>query len=146
MFFKKNGLKKKNYYQHKLLQKQLLYPYFQFNFSFFKTFFVCISIFNTNKKYVGIYKNYIGIYHVLPLIDSVKINDKINFYKNMIKFMYFMYVGSIMWLKYYGVFFLISNVGSYIPKIACSFGTYCIILKKKAKNTFKKCILPGKCP
>lgn len=43
-----------------------------------------------------------------------------------------------MWLKYYGIFFLISNVGPIFPKFACSFGTYSIILKKKNKLSLLK--------
>ena len=137
-FFKKYTNKFKNFYQHTFTKKQLLSPIFNFNTVFFKQFFYCIAINKIFKKFVSIYKNNLGIIKVLPLIDCIKINDKINFYKNIIKFMYFVYIGSIMQLKYYKIFFLLSNIGLIKPKFAVSMGTYVIILKKKNKKILLK--------
>jgi len=127
--------KKKNFYQHRFSQKQLINSKFNFSTNFFTSFFYCVSLGNSHTNFLGIYKNFLGIYKILPLIDCIRLGDKINFYKNIIKFMYFMYVGSIMWLKYYDVFFLISNVGTLHPKYALSNGTYVLILKKTFKKT-----------
>lgn len=131
IFFKKKKLKHLNFYQHKFLQKQKISPHFNYKTIFFKTFFFCVNIFQTWKKYIALYKNYLGIYKLLPLLDCIKINDKINFYKNIRRFIYFMYVGSLLQLKYYKLFFLLSNIGFFKPKYAISYGTYILILKKK---------------
>lgn len=88
------------------------------------------------------FKNTQGIFKVLPLLDCIALGNKINFYRNVLRFIYFMYVGSIMQLKFYKLFFLISNIGISLPKFSKAQGTYSLILKKKNNLVLIK--LPSK--
>lgn len=132
--------KKNNYYQHKFSKKKSLYPYFNYQTIFFTFAFYCISIFKTYRKYIGLFKSKQGVNIVLPLIDCITYENKIFLYKNSIRFLFFVYIGSLLKLKYYDVLFLVSNIGLYKPKYSISMGTYSIINKKsKYKTIFTLC-------
>jgi ribosomal protein L2 len=88
------------------------------------------------------FKNTQGVFKILPLLDCITLGNKINFYRNVLRFIYFMYVGSIMQLKFYRLFFLISNIGLTIPKFSTAQGTYSFIVKKKNNLVLIK--LPSK--
>lgn len=127
--------KKNNYYQHKFSQKKTLYPYYNYLNKFLKFTFYCINIFKTYRKYTSLFKSKNGSIVILPLIDCLTFENKIHFYKNALRFLFFMYVGSILKLKYYDILFLISNLGLMQPKYSLSMGTYCIINNKTKYNT-----------
>lgn len=135
LFTKKLINKKNNYYQHKFSQKKLLYPYFDFRTNFFIFAFYCISIFKSYRKYISLFKSSNGILVILPLIDCITFENKIHFYKNALRFIFFMYLGSILRLKYYDILFLISNLGLYKPVYSVAMGTYCIINNKTKYHT-----------
>lgn len=91
---------------------------------------MCINIIMTHKKYYSVFKNKVGEYILLPLIECITFGSKINFYKNALQFQYFLYIGSILRAKFINILFLVSNIGIYKPTWATSFGTYAIVLEK----------------
>ena len=142
LFFKKTSIYHHNWYQRKFFKKKLTSIAFNYSFCFFKGFFYCINIYKSFDRYIGMFRNTQGIFKILPLLDCIALGNKINFYRNVLRFIYFMYVGSIMQLKFYKLFFLISNVGISLPKFSKAQGTYSLILKKKNNLVLIK--LPSK--
>lgn len=92
--------------------------------------YVNVNIIMTFKKYFSLFKNKLGEYVILPLIECITFGSKINFYKNALQFQYFVYIGSILRAKFARILFLISNVGFSKPVWSTSFGTYSIIIEK----------------
>lgn len=142
LIFKKPTINHHNWYQRKFFKKKLTTIAFNYSVCFFKGFFYCVNLYKNFDRYIGMFKNTQGVFKILPLLDCITLGNKINFYRNVLRFIYFMYVGSIMQLKFYRLFFLISNIGLTIPKFSTAQGTYSFIVKKKNNLVLIK--LPSK--
>ncbi len=63
-------------------------------------------------------------------MGGLKFMQKIYFYKNFYKSLFFVNRGSVFSLRFLPLFSLISNLGNIYPKYSISLGTYCLVLQK----------------
>lgn len=100
--------------------------------------FWLIFLTKTWRQYKAYFKNNLGVYLILPLIQGLSFGNKIFFYKNFIKFIFFVTIGSLLLLKFIPLLSIISNVGVVNNKYAISNGTYSIITQKTPYFVFLK--------
>lgn len=129
MWYKTSNLKN-NFFQHKFSKKKLIFIKFNYSKNFLTTPFRLISLTSGNKNIIGLFKDNFGTIINLPLIGGLKFMQKIYFYKNFYKSLFFVNRGSVFNLRFLPLFSLISNLGYVFPKFAISFGTYCLVLQK----------------
>ena len=113
-YLKKNTITP-NFYQTRFKRKVLVAPRINYVSSVFSMNYTCVNLIMTTKKYFSVFKNTLGGYILLPLIECITIGSKINFYRNAMQFQYFLYMGSILRGKFVRALFLVSNIGFHRP-------------------------------
>ena len=138
-----NNKKKKNFYQHKFLNKKYIIPKVNFTYPINSYSFIYINIITSVKKFYSILKNILGEYLVTPLTECVFFGELVFYYKNAIKLIFFLYPGSLFKLKLGFRQFIISNIGFIKPKYITTFGSYTLIFNFK-RYLVKFLLLTGK--
>jgi hypothetical protein len=123
-FFKKRPHRRPNQYQHSIGIKNPRSPFFRYDSPFFRARLVCIKIITLVDKCISIFQNKFGVYYVLPLIDAVEYGHTLHLHKNVLKFFFFISVGSALPLFFIHHAFVISNLGMQRKVLVTSPGTY----------------------
>lgn len=124
MFFLKNFGQKHNMYHHTFFKKQPHFGFFSFCAIMPKWYFFCVNFVQTRTRAAGIFKSPNGSYIVTPLVDAVRLGDKIAFLKNCYKLFFYLSIGALTKLKFLKIATLVSNIGYAKPVYSTSLGTF----------------------
>lgn len=79
---------------------------------------------SVRPTFSGVFKSNLGVYCVLPLIDSVDFGHRITFYRSVAKYFFSVHAGSITPLYLLKASFVVSNIGFIFKDLVTSPGTY----------------------
>jgi hypothetical protein len=127
LHYAKRAVHQHNKYHKTSTRKYGVLPSFRLDSAFVKTWLFCYDLISTHSNYRCVLKALNGVTYVAPLIDSVGLGDRLRFYKNALRFYYFIKTGSVSPLHFLKPGFLVSNVGRSTPTFATSRGTYAVV-------------------
>lgn len=132
-FFTVKSGKKHNLYHKTTHFKFAHAALLSFDKKFPKWYFFCSDFFALKTRFLGVFKNANGSFFSAPLVDALKLGDKVTWLRNSYTKFFYLSIGVVSKLRFLKLATLVCNVGYSLPVFATAFGTFAKIrlIRKK---------------